>query len=163
MSKFMAKMEAEERNIILDAHNVSMDNFCRSPATTNTQGQNENTILTSKRIHNLDALTEKLKGLKINDTGYYNSGKNHAEGDLTSTPKVYDYASDGKKRKVTYTSNRNLQQTLVINRNLPIMNKRIYPQINDRVATSGASTIKIATPHTVEVITDAALRSARVL
>ena len=52
----MAETEAEERNIILDANNVTMDNFCQSLVTTNTQGENANTILTSERPNNPDAL-----------------------------------------------------------------------------------------------------------
>ena len=51
-----------------------------------------------------------IKGLTIDDSGYYNSEKNSAEGDPASNPKVYTHTSDGKKRKVTDTSNRNLQQ-----------------------------------------------------
>ena len=67
-------------------------------------------ILTNERINSLDALAETLKGLTINDTGYYNSDKNDAEGDPSSNPKVATHTSDGKKRKGTNTSNRNLQQ-----------------------------------------------------
>ena len=58
-----------------------MDNFCQSTITTNKQGENANLILTSERIYNSGVLAEMLKGLKINDTGYYNSDKNDAEGD----------------------------------------------------------------------------------
>ena len=58
-----------------------MDTFCQSLVTHNTQGDIENVILTSERIYNSGVLAEMLKGLKINDTGYYNSDKNDAEGD----------------------------------------------------------------------------------
>ena len=46
----MPETEAEERNIILDAHNITMGDFYQSPATTNTQGENANTIVTSDRL-----------------------------------------------------------------------------------------------------------------
>ena len=72
ISKVMAETEAEERNIILYAHNVNMDNFCQSPVTTNTQRDNANAILTSERINNSDALAETLKRLTINNAVYYN-------------------------------------------------------------------------------------------
>ena len=67
----MEETEVEERNIIPDAHNLTMDTFLQSPVITNTQGYNANTILTRKRINNLDALAETLKGLTINDAVYY--------------------------------------------------------------------------------------------
>ena len=40
ISKVVAKTEEEERNIISYANNVTMDNFCKFPATTNAQGEN---------------------------------------------------------------------------------------------------------------------------
>ena len=40
MSTVTEKEEAEESNKIPDANNVTMDNFCQSPVTTNTQGDN---------------------------------------------------------------------------------------------------------------------------
>ena len=54
-----------------DAQNVSVDNFIQTPVMTNTQGENENTILTSEKLNKSDALEENLKGLTINDAGYY--------------------------------------------------------------------------------------------
>ena len=68
-----------------------MDNFCRSPVTPNTQGENENAILTSERLNNLDALVETLKGLTINDSGYYESdsaNENDTKVDPAINPKV---------------------------------------------------------------------------
>ena len=71
----MAETEAEARNIILDANNVTMNDLCQSPVTTNIQGENENAILTNERLNNSDALEETLKGSTldstINDAGYY--------------------------------------------------------------------------------------------
>ena len=89
-----------------------MDTFCQSPITTNTQGENTNAILTSERINNSDALEETLKVLTINNTGYYNSDENDAEGDPESDPKVATPTSHGNKRKFTDTSNRNLKNNI---------------------------------------------------
>ena len=93
-----------------EANNVTADTFCQTTKTPNIQGENANDILKSERINNLDALAETLKVLTIIDTGYYNSDKNGAEGDPASNPKVYTQTSDRKKRKVTDTNNRKLQQ-----------------------------------------------------
>ena len=38
ISKFMSETEAEERNIISDSNNMTMDTVCQSPVTTNKQG-----------------------------------------------------------------------------------------------------------------------------
>ena len=67
-STVISEMEAEESKIILDTNNVTMDNFCQSPVTANTQGENANIILTSDRINNLDALAETLKGQTLDST-----------------------------------------------------------------------------------------------
>ena len=48
---------------------------------------------------------ELTKGLTINDPGYYESDKNDVKGYPSSYPKVDTQTSDGKKRKVTDTSN----------------------------------------------------------
>ena len=103
-------VNAEEES---EAHNLCIDAFCRSPVITNTQGENENVILTSERINKSDALAETLKVLTINDAGYYNSEGNHAEGDHASDSKVATHTSNIKKRKVTDTSNGNLQQNII--------------------------------------------------
>ena len=87
-----------------------MGTFCQFPFTTNTQGENVNAILTSSRINHSYALVETLKGLTIKNAGYYNSDENDAEFNTESYPKVDTHTSDGKKRNVTDTSNRNLQQ-----------------------------------------------------
>ena len=76
ISTVMAEQEAEECNVIFDTNNVTMDNFCQSPVTTNTEGENANAILTSERRNNQDVLAETLKGLTIdstmNNSAYYN-------------------------------------------------------------------------------------------
>ena len=77
--------EEEERNIILDTNNVTMDTSCQSPVTTNKQRENENAILTSERQNTVDVLVETLKGLTIDSTIknsiYYNSDEDDAKGD----------------------------------------------------------------------------------
>ena len=97
----------------MDAHNVTANNSSQTTATHNTQGKNKNVIMTSERLNNSDALAETLKGLTINDAGFYESdsaNKNDAKGDPASNPKVATHTSKGKKRKVTDTSNGDLQQ-----------------------------------------------------
>ena len=140
-----------------------MDNFSQMP---NTQIENENTILTSEKRDNLDALTETLKGLIINNDGYHESDSvntNEAKGGPASDMKVGTHNIDRNKRKVTNTSNRDLQQKLLSNRTLPIINTTIDPRINDKVATSGASPYKLKMTHTMEVIMDTAYSNAQIL
>ena len=96
MNRVIIEEEAE-------AHNVTMDNFSKTPAMTNKKIENKNTILTSEKRNNSGALAEALKGLTINDAGYYESDSanvNDAKGDLASNPKVATHTSDGKKRKL---------------------------------------------------------------
>ena len=136
----MADKEADACNITLDAHNTTVNNFCQMPVTPNTQGDNENTILTSERLNNSDALAETFKRLTINNAGYYYSDNNDAKGNPTIDSKVATHTCDRKKRKVTDTSNGILQQKLLINRNFLIITTSIDPQIPDRVATCGGTT-----------------------
>ena len=94
----------------MDAHNVSVDTFSKTP---NTQRENENTILTSEKRDKSDALIETLKGLTINNSVYYESESvnvDDSKGDPASDPKVATHTTDGNKRKVTDTSNGDLQQ-----------------------------------------------------
>ena len=91
----------------VDAHNITMDTFIQMPVTSNTQGENENKILTSQKRNKLDALAETLKTLKINDAEYYKSDSentNYVKGDPASNPKVSTHTSKGGI-KVTDTSN----------------------------------------------------------
>ena len=129
--KIMADKESEACNITLDDHNVTVDSLWKTPVAPNTQRDNENTILTSKRLNNLDALAKTLKGLKTNDAGYYDSDENDAKINPESNPKVVTHTSDGNKRKLSDTSNRNLQQKLLINRTLLIITTPIDPQIDN--------------------------------
>ena len=111
-------------------------------------------------------LAATLKGLIINNSGYYVSDSENANDekvDLASYPKVANHTSDRNKRKVTDTSNGDLQQKLLSNRNLPITTMTIDPQIDNMVANYGASLHKLATPQTMEVTLDATHRSAWIL
>ena len=54
-----------------DTHNITVDIFRQTPITTDTQGENKNTILTSEEQNILDTLAETLKGLTINDAECY--------------------------------------------------------------------------------------------
>ena len=111
----------------------------------------------------MDALSETIKGLKINNTGYYESEKNDAKDDYASDPKTVPHTSDGKKRKVTDTSNGNLQQKLLINQTPLIISTMFEPLITDSFATYGGTPHAITKPTTKEVITDAARSSAHIL
>ena len=82
---------------------------------TNAQGDVANAILKSAILNNFDALAEILQGLRINNAGYSNSDENDTEGDDASNPKVSTHTIDRKKINFTYTSNRNLQQELLVN------------------------------------------------
>ena len=140
-----------------------MDTFSQ---TSNTQRENKNTILTSEKRDKSDTLAETLKGLTINNAGYYESDSvnaNGAKGDPASDPKISNHTSDVNKIKVTDTSNGDLQQKLLSNRTLPIITTTIDPWIDDRVETCAASPHRLATPQTTEVVTDAAGSSTRVL
>ena len=54
--KVISEEESDARNINSDVHNLTMDTFCQTPVTPNTQGENENAILTSETLNNSDAL-----------------------------------------------------------------------------------------------------------
>ena len=88
---------------------------------------------------------------------------NDAKGDPASDPKIATHNSDGKKIKVTDTSNKYLQQKLLSNQNLPIITTTIDPRIDNRAATCGASPYELTTPQMVEVMTDATRSSAQIV
>ena len=48
-----------------------MNNFSQTHVKTNTQRENNNTILTREKQNKSDAMAEMLKGLIFNDAGYY--------------------------------------------------------------------------------------------
>ena len=54
--KFIAEEEADAYNINSDSHNVTVDTFWQTHVTPNTQGDNNNVILTSERLHISDVL-----------------------------------------------------------------------------------------------------------
>ena len=97
--------------------------------------------------------------MTINDTRYYESDSanaNDAKDDPAINQKIATHTSDGKKRKVTDTSNGDLQQKILSNRNLLIITTTMDPRIDDGVTTCGAYPHKISTPLTLDVITDTA-------
>ena len=77
--KIMAGKEMDACNITLDSHSVTVDILWKTIVILNTQGENENVILTRERLNNSDALVEILKGLTINNAGYYDSDENDAK------------------------------------------------------------------------------------
>ena len=83
--------------------------------------------------------------------------------DRARNPKTATHTSDDKKRKVTDTSNRDLQYKLFRNRTLLIITITMYPNIDDNIATCSGNPHTITTPLTKKVITDVACSSARVL
>ena len=101
-----------------------MDTFCQSPFITNTQGENVNAVFTIETQNTSDMLAETPKVLTIdstiNNSAYYNSDEDDAEGDPKIDPKVATHTSDGKKIKVadTETTNGNSPQKILINRTL---------------------------------------------
>ena len=150
----------------MEAHNTTIDTFSQTTVTSNTQGDNKNLILTSEKQNTSDAPAEKIKGLTINDTGYYESDRvnaNDAKGYPERDPKIVTHTSDGKKIKVTDTSNGDLHQTLLINRTLPIITTMMDPPVDDSIETCSGTPHTLATTLTKEFITDAAYSSPRFL
>ena len=82
---------------------------------------------------------------------------------LLSNIKVATTTSDRKKRKVTDTRNRDLQQKLLSKWNFPIITMAVDPLIDDMVATCGGNTHALVMPTTKVFITDMAHSSAQVL
>ena len=161
--RVIAEEKLDVHNITSDTHNVTVDNFSQ---TSNTQREKKNTILTSEKRDKSDALEKTLKGLTINDAGYYESDSANANDtkiDPASNPEIATQTSDIKKRKVTDTRNRDFQQKLLSNRTLTIITATIDPRIDDMVATCGASPHKLATPQMTEVITDMSCSRAWIL
>ena len=87
---------------------------------------------------------------------------NDAKGCPESDPKTVTHTSDGKKIKLTDTSNIVLQKKMLINQTLTIFTMTMDPRIENMIATCGGTPHTFATPTTKKVITNAALRSMRV-
>ena len=75
---------------------------------------------------------------------------------LEAIKKVATHTSNGKKRKATESSNKNLQQKLLIHQTLPIITMTIDPWIMDRVTTCGWNPHALKRPTTKVAITKAA-------
>ena len=98
-----------------DAHNVTVYTFSQIPVTPNTQGYNENTILTSKKQKKSVVLAETLKGLTLYNIVYFESdsvNEINAKSDPESNLKVSTHTSGRKKIKVTDTSNGYLKKNI---------------------------------------------------
>ena len=94
--------------------------------------------MTSEKQDKSYEVVEILKGLKTNNAGYYESGsanKNDANRDTASNLRTVTHTSDGKKRKVTDTSNVYLQQKLLSKRTLPFVTTTMDTWIDDMIAT----------------------------
>ena len=75
--KVISEDESDAHNITSDTQNVTVDDFSQ---TSNTQRENENTILTSDNLDKSDELVETLKDLTINNAVYYVSESANANG-----------------------------------------------------------------------------------
>ena len=112
------------------------------------------------------ALSETLKGLTINsainNSTYYNSDKDDAEGDQKSDQLVDTHTSDGKKRKVTDndTTNVNPPQKLWINRTIPATLLLINPRITDGDVAGRGTTHVAQTPASKVIVVDTACGGA---
>ena len=140
----MAETEEEERRVEHNFNNVTMDNICQSPITTNTRRRNTN--IPNERRVSLDILEERIKvfnGLAlhstINNSAYYDSDEYDAESDPKIDQLVSTHTSNVKKRKVAYTdpNNRNYPHNLLINRLIPEIVPVIIPPINPPIEDCG--------------------------
>ena len=138
---------------MLDANNVTMDNFSH---TSNTQRDNANAIFTSENLDKSDDLADTLNYLTINNTEYYASNSetvNDAKGDPAINLKVVAHTSDWKG-KVTDTGNRNLQQKLLSNQTLPVV-LTMNPRIDYNIAMIGGGSQTLSMPAMKEVVAGA--------
>ena len=103
ISRVMAETGEEELEAKHNAKNVTMDTFCQSPVTTNTQ-ENIANVPTERQI-SLNILAETIKVFKvltldstINVSAYYHSEEYDASIDPNSDPKVATHTSDEIKQ-----------------------------------------------------------------
>ena len=141
VSKVMEETEEEKCNVKHNAKNVTMDTFCQSPVTTNTQRNNTN--VTNERRISSDILENMIKGFEgltlqstINDSAYYDSDESESESDPKIDQLVATCTSVRTKRKVTDTdtTNRNSPHLLLINRLIPEIIPVIIPKIDLLIA-----------------------------
>ena len=148
-----------------------MDNFCQSPVTTNIQGNIAN--FPNERRISSDIMRETIKGFKgltidsiINNSAYYHSEEDEAEGDPNSDPKVATHTSERRKRKFTdtETTNVNSLHKLLINRLIteiiPFATSPIDKKTADDAAGSGETLHARCTILSKEIVMDAARRAA---
>ena len=130
-------MEEKERKAKHNANNVTMDTFCQSPVTINTQRKNEN-VENERRI-SLGVLEETIKGFKgltlqstINDYAYYNSEEDVDGSDPKINSLVAIHTIDVNEGKITDTdtTNGNSPQKLLTNREIPVIIQGVIPPVN---------------------------------
>ena len=117
--RVISEEESDARNITSDSKNLTADTLCQTPVRPNTQGNNENVILTIERPNISDALAEIIIGSTINNAEYnelYSAKKKDAKGHPAIDPKVATHTSNRKKREVREISNGYLQHKLLSNR-----------------------------------------------
>ena len=106
--------------------------------------------MTIEKLDKSDELVETLKSLTIKNAGYYvseSTNANDAKCNPASNPKTVTHTSY-RKKNVTDTSNRILQQKLLISRTLPIVTTTMNPWIYGRILTFGGTPHIITTPTT---------------
>ena len=87
-----------EEESISDTNNVNADSFSHTP---NTQRYNANTIFTSEKLDKSDELADALKGLTVNNSGYYASKSatmSDAQVNLTRNLKTVTHTINGKEK-----------------------------------------------------------------
>ena len=87
----------------------------------------------------MNELEDGLKDFTVYNTEYYLSKStimNDEKGDLASNPKTVNQTSE-EKGKGTDTSNGNLQQKLLSNRNLPVVVLTMNPRIDYNIVPIG--------------------------
>ena len=102
----MAETVEEERNAKNNADNVTIDTFCRSTVTINTQRKSAN--FANVWQISLEILAETIKGYKrltikstINNSAYYHSEEYFSKRNPKSDLLIDSHTSDEKERKNT--------------------------------------------------------------
>ena len=69
---------------------------------------------------------------------------------------------NGEKIKVVENSNRIFEQTILSNRTLPVVAKKMYPRIDNMIATCVGAPHTLTMPATKEVVSDATRGTVRI-
>ena len=141
---------------------MTVDTFYHPPFPTDTQQE------TSEGQNNSDVLAETLKGFTIdstiNDSAYYKTDKNDAEGDPKNDQLVATHISYGKKRKFIYTdtTKENSPQKLLIYRTILITIPLIDLHIPDMIVVGRGTTHTLQTSTSKVIVMDAARIGTRI-